>query len=95
MGIARFSRQAKADLLDIWLRIAQDNVQAADRVLAEIEHRVQQLAENPELGPARPEIHREARSLVIERWLVLYTLVEGGVLIVRVVDGARDLSRVL
>lgn len=42
---------------------------------------------------ARPEIGEGARSLVIERWLVLYRLVDGGVQIVRIVDGARDLDR--
>jgi toxin ParE1/3/4 len=95
VGFVRFSRQAKADLLDIWLWIAQDSVHTADRVIGELERRAAQLQDNPQLGPARPEIHPEARSLVVERWLVLYMQVDGGVMVVRVVDGARDLQKVL
>jgi hypothetical protein len=36
----------------------------------------------------------DARALVIERWLVLYRLVEDGVQVVRIIDGARDLTRI-
>jgi toxin ParE1/3/4 len=47
-----------------------------------------------QLGRARPEIHAEARSIVIERWLALYRMTEHGVQIVRVLDGGRDLSAI-
>jgi toxin ParE1/3/4 len=48
---------------------------------------------HPQLGRPRPEIAEGARSLVIERWIIFYRIVEDGVQIVRVVDGARDLSK--
>jgi toxin ParE1/3/4 len=95
LGFLRFSREAKTDLLDIWLWIARDSIETADRILAELEQRAAQLRDNPQLGPARPDIHPEARSLVFERWLILYIQVDGGVLVVRIVDGARDLAKVL
>ena len=49
----------------------------------------------PELGPERSDIAADARMLVIERWIALYRLVEQGVQIVRIVDGTRDLSRLI
>lgn len=46
----------------------------------------------PLSGPVRPRIASDARVLVIERWVVVYRLLEDGPQIVRIVDGARDLS---
>jgi toxin ParE1/3/4 len=90
----RYSRRAREDLLDIWLYIARQNSEAAaDRVFDRIEDACRILARHPELGPARPEIADEARSLVVQRWLALYRLTADGVQIVRVIDGARDLKR--
>ena len=95
MSEVRFSRRAREDLLDIWLYIARQNSEAAaDRVFDRIEEACRTLARQPELGPARPEIADEARSLIIQRWLALYRLTAYGVQVVRVIDGARDLKRV-
>jgi toxin ParE1/3/4 len=94
MGFVHYSHRAKQDLLDIWLWIARDSMAIADAVLDRIERRAAKLAEHREIGIARPEIGEGARGLVIERWLVLYRLVDGGVQIVRIVDGARDLERI-
>ena len=93
MAHVRYSRKAKADLLDLWLWLAEDSLHIADQKIAEIERRASTLKEHPELGVARPEIGPRARSLVIERWLVLYIIDGDGVLIMRVVDGARDLRK--
>ncbi len=95
MSEVRYSRRAREDLLDIWLYIAQQHSEAvADRVIDRIEYACQALARHPQLGPARPEIADEARSLVIQRWLALYRLTSYGVEVVRVIDGARDLRRI-
>ncbi len=92
MSEVRYSRRAREDLLDIWLYIARQNSDAAaDRVLDRIEDACRTLARHPQLGPARPEIADEARSLVIQRWLALYRLRPYGAQVVRVTDGARDL----
>jgi toxin ParE1/3/4 len=91
----RFTRQAREDLLDIWLHIAPHNSEAvADRVYDHIEQTCQLLRQHPRLGPVRPEIAEDARALVIERWLAFYRVVEDGVQVVRIVDGARDLAKI-
>lgn len=94
MGFVHYSDRARQDLLDIWLWIASDSASLADAVLDRIEQRASKLSQHREIGVARPEIGESARGLVIERWLVLYRLVDGGVQIVRIVDDARDLDRV-
>jgi toxin ParE1/3/4 len=90
-----YSRQARADLLDVWLWIAEStSVAMADTIIERIERRISALEDHPEMGPARPEIAEGARALVCERWLALY-LVDGiFVRIVRVIDGARDLRQI-
>ena len=44
------SPEAEQDLLDIWLYIAADNPDAADRLLEEIDRKCFLLAGNPLLG---------------------------------------------
>jgi toxin ParE1/3/4 len=91
----RFTRRARDDLLDIWLYIAPRNsYTVADWVYDRIEQTCHLLKYHPQLGPARPEIAKDARALGIGRWLALYRLVEDGVQIVRIVDGVRDLTSI-
>ena len=86
---------AREDLLDIWLYVAARNSETvADRVYDGIEQTCQLLREHPQIGRARPEIHGDARSLVIDRWLALYRVTENGAQIVRIIDGARDLAAI-
>ena len=96
MNRVRFTAQAREDLLDIWLYVAAHNSETvADRVYDSVEQSCRLLAEQPRLGRARPEIQAEARSIVIERWLALYRITEDGVQIVRIIDGARDISAIV
>lgn len=93
MALHRYSARADADLLDIWLFIAADNPQAADRLLLDIDEQCRLLAENRRIGVARPEIAPEARSWSLGRYLILYRAVPEGIEVVRVIHGARDLSQ--
>lgn len=90
-----FTHAARQDLLDIWLFIAENNSEAvADRIYDQIADSCKRLAEYPELGRSRPEIAEDARSLLVERWLVLYQIMGTNVQVVRIIDGARDLKRI-
>jgi toxin ParE1/3/4 len=91
----RHHPQADADLLDIWVFIARDNMRAADRLLDRIARKCDLLAEYPELGPARSDIAPGLRMLVVRDYLVLYRIADDGVEIVRVVHGARRLEALL
>jgi toxin ParE1/3/4 len=93
VGRVRFTRRAREDLLGIWLYIEQRNPRVADQVYDRIEKSCELLRDHPQIGPARPEFGEGARALVIDRWIALYRLVEDGVQVVRIIDGARDLTR--
>jgi toxin ParE1/3/4 len=88
----RYSKAARDDLIAIWLHVAQSSPSIADQCLIRIEARCAQLIEFPHLGPPRHDIADDARALLVDRWLILYRQVDEAVQIVRIVDGARDLT---
>jgi toxin ParE1/3/4 len=88
------TRQARDDLLSIWSYIAADNPSAADRLLDTIDRRCAALAENPKLGPARPDIAAELRYFPVGSYLIFYREVSEGVEIVRVLHGARNVRAI-
>ncbi len=89
------SNRADDDLIEIWLRIASENPDAADRVLDAIELRWQQLARHPHSGMARDDIAAGIRHLAVGDYLTLYRIAEDGIEIVRVLHGRRKLDRSL
>lgn len=93
MTRVRYANLARQDLLELWLTIARQNPQSADRIYDRIEASCNRLADHPQLGPARPEIGEKARVLIVDRWLALYRLTPDGVQVVRIIDGVRDLAR--
>lgn len=92
MPVIRRTVQAEEDLIDIWLYIAPDNPGAADRLLDEIEGKFSLLADQPQLGPARPDIAEECRYFPVGNYLILYRIIPDGIEVVRVVQGSRRLE---
>jgi toxin ParE1/3/4 len=92
MPTVLYAKAARADLINIWLHIAQTSPSIADQCLLRIGARCAQLADFPKLGPPRREIAADARTLLVERWLILYRCIDDGVQIVRIVDSVRDLT---
>ncbi len=91
MGRIRRTPQAGRDLEEIWFFLAQDDPVAADRWLDALEAKLSLIADNPLLGAARADIAPELRYHPIGHYLLLYRIVSGGIEVVRVVHGARDL----
>jgi toxin ParE1/3/4 len=83
---------AESDLDDIWWYIAQDNPEAADKLLDRIEERCQALARFPEMGVNREELMHGLRGLPIGNYVVFYLPIEHGIEIVRVLPGMRDID---
>lgn len=86
------TKEAKQDLRSIWSYIAEDNPSAADRTLDTLNDKIRLLADNPLLGPARPDIAPDLRYLVSDNYLILYRAISDGVDVVRVLHGARNLA---
>ena len=91
MGRIRRTPRAGRDLEEIWFFVAQDDPVAADRWLDTLEEKLGLIADNPLMGVARPDIAPELRYYPVGHYLLLYRLVAGGIEVVRVVHGARDL----
>jgi toxin ParE1/3/4 len=91
MAVVEWKEQAEEDLIDIWTYVAQDNPQAADALLDEIDTKAHTLASSPYLGAARPDVAPELRHALVGRHLILYRIITDGVEVVRVVHGARNL----
>jgi toxin ParE1/3/4 len=85
------SELAEADLTEIWIFVAQDNAQAADRVVEQIREKCQFLATTPKAGRRRPELDRSIRSLVVDSYVIFYREGAKGVEVVRVLHGRRDI----
>jgi toxin ParE1/3/4 len=87
--------QAEADLEDIALYIAEDNVEAARQWIEDMHALCQQLGEMPVMGIAKPYIRHGLRMLPAGSYLILYQQVGKGVEIVRVIHGARQWQDIL
>lgn len=91
MNQIRVSDEAKADLDEIWLYIAQDNPDAADKYIRAVVSRFPTLASMPLMGRQREELSPRLRSFPVGRHVIFYRPLDNGVEIARVLDGARDL----
>jgi plasmid stabilization system protein ParE len=87
-----FHPAALADLTQIWTYIAEDNVDAADRVLADIHSTIRILAVSPDIGHRRPDLtKRPLRFHVVrDHYLIAYAPDEHPLWIVAVIDGRRN-----
>jgi toxin ParE1/3/4 len=86
---------ARQDQLEIWLYIAADNPDAADRLLDEIDRTLRLLAGAPGLGRARDDIVPGLHCFPVGNYLILYEVIPEGINVVRLVHGARQLSLLL
>jgi toxin ParE1/3/4 len=88
------TQESDQDLLEIAAYIARDNPRAADALIDKIDQKLQLLAQFPGLGPERPEFAEGLRSFPIGNYIIFYRRIEDGIVVVRVLHGARDLRRI-
>ena len=94
------SQRAEDDLACIYGRIATNNSEVAERFRSEAERALKLLSKHPELGPRPgwPTRHTGLRFWVISRfhnYLIYYEFREDTVSIERVLDGRRDVRRII
>lgn len=88
----RYLPSFRTDLEAIWLYIAADSPDAADRLIDRLYNRVRLLSDFPEAGPVYAEIAPDCRLLVEGNYLILYRIAENAVELVRALEGHRRLS---
>jgi toxin ParE1/3/4 len=87
------SEKANSDLLRLFLYLAPRNPDAADSIIERIDQRFEQLSRFPFIGRPRPSLAPGLRSLVVENYLILYTVDEDQIVIVRVIDSRMDIDQ--
>lgn len=98
MPAPRYHHRARQDLEDLWFYIAQDNPDAADRYLDELQKRARSHAANPNMGRLEPEVAKRLnlpssltlRSFLYRNHRAYYFPVDQTILILRVLDTRRD-----
>jgi len=90
------AKAVNGDLAAIFAEISGNNgaIVATEQV-SRIENALERLGDFPNLGRERPKLRRGLRIWPASSWLVLYRLTGPDVVIMRVIDGRRDLRAVL
>ena len=93
MSRIRFTHSAEADLLELWLNIAEENIVAADKSLDAILTTASLLDSQPDMGRIRPELAAGLRSFPTRTpYIIFYLLSDNVLLVVRVLHHARDID---
>jgi toxin ParE1/3/4 len=90
-GIVRRPK-ASADLSEIWEFIAETSVERADAFVDRIDEKFRALAAQPLMGRERSDLAPGLRSLPMPPYVIFYEPLRDGVVIVRVLHGARDVD---
>ena len=87
---------AKRDVNDIWDYIANDSIEAADRVLDALESAMVKLAKTPGVGHWREELaDKRHRFFLVYSYLIVYRHEAKPLQFVRILHAARDVQSVL
>lgn len=90
------SPAAIEDIESIWLFIAEDNLDAAERVVVELEDACALLATNPHLGHVREDLADSSfRFWPVRSYLIVYRPATNPLQVVRFWHGARGVPNLL
>ncbi|NQU19968.1 MAG: type II toxin-antitoxin system RelE/ParE family toxin [Candidatus Nealsonbacteria bacterium] len=87
--IVRTSR-AELDLAEIWTYIAEDNPEAADRLIRRVDERLRLLLVDPTMGECMEHYRRGLRATAVGNYVIYYSPTEGGIEVYRVLHAARQ-----
>lgn len=89
---------ATADLQEIKSYIAEDNIDAATKVVKEIIEKIESLAEFPEIGTMlmyKIRLKSKYRYVICNQYLIFYIYEDNTVSIQRILHGKRDYMKLL
>jgi len=93
----QLARKADADLDDIWFYVANESgsMDVANRLIDSITDHFLLLGRHPYLGrPRDDEFGVGSRSLAVGEYVIVYSVEDRDVLILRVVHGRRDIESI-
>jgi len=83
---------AEDDLANVWAYIATDDVDMADQFIDLLTSKFDMIANQPGIGKACPELAEDLRRNVVGNYLIFYSPDKNGIVIERVLHGARNLD---
>ena len=86
------SAASLADLDRIYDYVAASSPQNADDLINEFQCALQLLADKPNIGKSRPELHAGLRSWRVHRFVIFYLSSADAVTVVRILHAAMDIS---
>ena len=89
----QFTPQASQDLYDIADYIARQSPRAAAQLVDTIQQKCQFLADFPDSGTSCAELADQLRSFAVGNYVIYYRPVGDRIDIIRVLHGARDISK--
>jgi antitoxin ParD1/3/4 len=88
--------RAKEDVNDIWDYIADDSIEAADRVLDALDDAMVNVSKTPGIGHWREELtDKRHRFFLVYSYLIVYRHETKPLQIIRVLHAGRDLQSIL
>ena len=92
-NFCRITPTASRDLESIMDYLAERvNDETAESFLRKMNAKFQLLIKFPQIGRRRDELYPGLRSIAVEDYLIFYRLVLGGIEVIRVLGGYRDLE---
>ncbi|MDF1762280.1 MAG: type II toxin-antitoxin system RelE/ParE family toxin [Oleibacter sp.] len=86
--------KAEADLIDIWLYVAEDQPINADRLLDRLNDAALLIAATPLMGGDRPHLSKDIKSFPFENYILFYRIKPDVLELVRVLSASRDIGSV-
>jgi len=94
-GRCELTLLADQDIFEVSVYIAQNRgVEAAQGFIDSINEKFLLVATSPGLGRSRDELASGLRSFPVGKYVIFYRLISGGILVVRVLHGARDITSI-
>lgn len=94
MRIVEISDTAKDDLRNIWEYVAQYNPESANKLIKDITKKFSLLRDYPLMGKTQDALLINLRSFAFKDYLIFYQPIDGGVEILRVLHGSRDIESI-
>lgn len=92
MRTVKVAAAAEEDLREIWAYVAEHNTEAANKLIKEITSKFAFLRDFPHMGREQDRLLVNLRSFLVRDYFIFYQPFEGGVEILRVLHGSRDIE---
>lgn len=90
----RVAAAAEEDLHKVWEYVAQNNPEAAGKLIKEITRNFAVLRDFPQMGREQTRLLIGLRSFVVREYVIFYQPFESGIEVLRVMHGSRDIEKV-